>query len=177
MIDFKFIGKLEGCESNGYVPDPEGSQSGVTIASGFDIGQREEGEIRDAFSAELAEKLIPYVGMKKQQAYEFLQSNPLQVTDDEVEAINRYSHGQAERNLRQQWQQSDPAQDFDDLDEACQTVVASVAFQYGNLAKRTPNFWKQVTQGDWSAAIANLRNFGDKYATRRNQEADLLESR
>jgi GH24 family phage-related lysozyme (muramidase) len=53
-------------------------------------------------------------------------------------------------------------------------VVASVAFQYGDLSRRTPNFWRQVTSGDWDAALNNLRHFGDKYPTRRNKEADLL---
>jgi hypothetical protein len=56
----------------------------------------------------------------------------------------------------------------------CQTVVASVAFQYGDLSLRTPNFWQQVTTENWQAALANLQDFGDKYPTRRNKEADLL---
>jgi hypothetical protein len=50
-----------------------------------------------------------------------------------------------------------------------------VAFQYGDLARRTPNFWRQVTEKKWADVIANLRNFGDHYATRRNVEADLLQ--
>jgi type VI secretion system secreted protein VgrG len=41
MIDFSFIGQLEGNKTEGYVPDPENSNSGVTIASGFDIGQHQ----------------------------------------------------------------------------------------------------------------------------------------
>ena len=40
LIDFDFIKDREGFETKGYVPDPEGSQSGVTIASGFDLGQK-----------------------------------------------------------------------------------------------------------------------------------------
>jgi GH24 family phage-related lysozyme (muramidase) len=51
-----------------------------------------------------------------------------------------------------------------------------VAFQYGDLASRTPNFWRQVVAHDWSAACANLANFGDRYPTRRKQEAQLLGS-
>ncbi len=121
--------------------------------------------------------MLPYVGKKKHQALAFLQSEPLQVTAQQVEEINRYSHAQVEANLRQQWQQSAPAMDFDELADECQTVVASVAFQYGNLGKRTPNFWRQVTQCDWQGASDNLRNFGDKYSNRRLQEADLLDSR
>ena len=54
------------------------------------------------------------------------------------------------------------------------TTVASVAFQYGNLETETPNFWRQVTSGDWNAAEKNLRDFQDDYGTRRNLEADYL---
>ena len=64
---------------------------------------------------------------------------------------------------------------FHDLSDECQTVVASVAFQYGRLEVATPNFWRQVTTGYWLAALENLRDFGDRYPTRRNKEADLLQ--
>lgn len=177
MIDFSFIAELEGNECNGYVPDPDGSQSGVTIASGFDLGQRSAEEIKAAFDGPLAEKLLPYIGLKKHQALECLQQKPLIVTEEEAETINQFSHTNATNRLKQLWQESDAQTDFDDLPDDCQTVVASVAFQYGNLATRTPNFWKQVTAEDWDAATANLRNFGDKYGSRRHKEADLLTSR
>ena len=39
-IDFDFILEQEGFETEGYVPDAENSKSGVTIASGFDLGAR-----------------------------------------------------------------------------------------------------------------------------------------
>lgn len=38
MIDFNSIEQLEGSTYKGYVLDPEKSNSGVTIACGFDIG-------------------------------------------------------------------------------------------------------------------------------------------
>ena len=66
--------------------------------------------------------------------------------------------------------------DFAQLPAPMQTVIASVAFQYGDLASRTPKFWAQVVARDWSSALANLRNFGDSYGTRRRKEADLLSS-
>ena len=56
------------------------------------------------------------------------------------------------------------------------TVIASVAFQYGKLEKETPNFWRQVTNDDWGAAVKNLRNFGDRTPTRRNKEANYFEA-
>ncbi|MCZ6804491.1 MAG: pesticin C-terminus-like muramidase [Proteobacteria bacterium] len=80
------------------------------------------------------------------------------------------------KQLEERWQAGDPYCNFEQVGCIRQTVVASVAFQYGDLESRTPNYWQQVTTGDWPAALYNLRNFGDRYPTRRNKEADLLES-
>lgn len=175
-IDFDFIGQLEGNSLKGYVPDPLSSQSGVTIASGFDIGQRSNQEIIGAFSSDLAAKLLPYSGLKRMAAYEFHQKHPLEITEKEASIINDYAHKKAKTRLRHDWDNSVSAISFDDLSGRCKTVIASVAFQYGSLAFKTPNFWAQVTRQDWEGAIRNLRSFGDKYETRRNKEADLLES-
>ena len=175
MIDFHFIKKLEGSTCQGYVPDPDNRQSGVTIACGFDIGQRSAGEINRAFYRSLADKLIPYAGLKKQVAVQALAQSPLMVTCEEAADIHQYCLDQAMQRLEQQWDGSNADVTFNQLPCACQTIIASVAFQYGNLSIRTPNFWLQVTSGDWKGALKNLRNFGDKYPSRRNKEAELLE--
>ena len=66
---------------------------------------------------------------------------------------------------------------FSNLPSEIQTVIASVTFQYGiNLNLRAPKFWKAVTAQDWNKTLSILRNFGDKYGTRRNKEANLLEA-
>lgn len=177
-IDFDFISKLEGNSLHGYVPDPENSQSGVTIASGFDLGQcsLQDIEVESTFNIYLVEKLSPYLGMKKSEAESFLKDNPLEITEHECTIINAYTHSTAEKRLRHAWDSSLSTVKFDNLSGPCKTVIASVSFQYGDLARRTPNFWKQVTTSDWQGALSNLRNFGDSYSTRRKKEADLLES-
>jgi hypothetical protein len=174
MIDYSFIEKLEGNTCIGYVPDPENSQSCVTIACGFDIGQRSENELLEEFSAALVAKLVPYVGLKKYDAQEKLSEIPLQVSEQESAEIHRYCKSDATKKLERLWNNSTATISFELLSVECQTVVASVAFQYGDLSLRTPNFWQQVTTENWQAALANLQNFGDKYPTRRNKEADLL---
>lgn len=63
---------------------------------------------------------------------------------------------------------------FFDLPAEAQTVIASVAFQYGDLSIAAPRFWRAVCKQDWHAAIAELRDFGDEYHSRRHLEADLL---
>jgi hypothetical protein len=61
--------------------------------------------------------------------------------------------------------------DFCQLLPEIQTVIASVAFQYGDLAVETPNFWAQVTEQRWQDAIENLEDFEDDYEARRDREA------
>lgn len=175
MINFKFISELEGTEITGYVPNAGNSKSGASIASGFDIGQRTVNELGDAFSTELADKLAPYAEATGEVAVALLERYPLEITELECDIINEYAHKQAVNRLKVAWP-SDSIP-FNCLADECQTVIASVSFQYGSLAKSAPNFWRQVTTGDWAGALKNLRNFGDAYNTRRNKEADYLEKR
>lgn len=177
MINFEFIQELEGNSCTGYVPDIENSNSGVTIGCGFDLGARSKDEIRSAFETSLADKLLPYATLKKHDAQQALDIQPLTLDEEDVAEINKFGKQQAIDRLVEQWN-SEPGieVEFYALPESCQTVVASVAFQYGTLKTRTPNFWRQVTSGDWHSALGNLRGFGDRYPSRRNKEADLLES-
>jgi hypothetical protein len=175
-INWEFIESLEGNSLTGYVPDPKNSKSGVTIASGFDIGQRSAQEIKMELSRSVASKLLPYIGLIGQQALQALEKKPLIVSPREAEEINLYAHSGALKKLLASWPES-AYKKFEELEEEFQTVIASVSFQYGDLQKRTPKFWSQVTSGKWHEAIDNLRDFGDGYKTRRNREADLLASR
>lgn len=174
QIDFGFISKLEGSSKVGYVPNPDTSRSGVTIASGFDIGQYSVEEIENAFSNDLSKKLIPYAGLIKNDAVEKLESMPLEISESEVEMVNSYAHSNAVSRLLNEWDQSAAKVAFSELASECQTVITSVAFQYGSLSKQTPNFWRQVTNEEWEKAVSNLYNFGDLYPTRRKEEGDLL---
>lgn len=171
LINYDFIQRLEGNSNIGYVPDPEHSNSGVTIASGFDLGARRLSDLI-GLPKPIIDKLTPYLMLKGKEAEKKLLSCQLRLTDEECAKINRFAHQEAEENLVDWWEGETP---FNELTELQQTVVASVSFQYGHLASRTPNFWRQVTSGDWDAAIKNLRNFGDRYPTRRNTEANYLE--
>ena len=46
-IDFAFISSCEGGQRlKAYVPDPEHSESGVTLATGFDLGCRDIAALR-----------------------------------------------------------------------------------------------------------------------------------
>ena len=175
-VDFGFIRQLEGeLILSGYVPEPDLSHSGVTIGSGIDLGQRDEESLRAlGVPDDLCERLRPYFGLKKFEAVAALERAPLEITLEEAEILDHAVVGQILTSLAAKFDE-DSDTPFQELDSGKQTVVASVAFQYGtDLRGRTPNFWHQVTTGDWDSALANLRDFGDAYPTRRNKEARLL---
>jgi hypothetical protein len=179
-VDFSFIKEREGYEKSMDVPtDDNGSvlgKSGPTIASGFDLGQRSEADLV-GLPVELVNKLKPYLGLTGDAAKLFVDNNKLTLTTKELDTINEFAKKQEIGKLKQAWNNSTSTVSFDDLTKEQATVVASVAFQYGNLATETPKFWGYVTSGDWVAAAKELRNFGDKYPSRRKLEANYLEGK
>jgi hypothetical protein len=180
-IDWDFIGTLEGQSVlDAYVPDPETSQSGVTIATGVDLGQLSVAELAGfGLSAELTAKLQPYVGLRQQAAAAYLAANPLHITKEESDALDQADRRPDINGLTANYAAAiaPGAPGFDGLPDPAQTVLASVSFQYGpNLAVRAPRFWRTAVNQDWQGMIAELRNFGDKYPTRRNKEANYLQA-
>ena len=179
-INWDFISAREGgAQLQGYLP-MEGEnvvgKSGLTVATGFDVGQMSEEELmRSPLSDEIKAKLSPYVGKKGQDALALTNEMGVpNITPDQSSMIDAYSHKRTLDSLKSNYNKSS-GKNFDDLSSEQQTVVASVGFQYGsNLESATPGFWKQVTTDDWDGAHSNLRDFKDKYPTRRNLEADLI---
>ncbi len=179
-VDYAFLSELEGgCRTTGYVPAAGVSRSGVTIATGFDLGQREEADLlRLDFPAPLIARLAPYLGKQGRKAQQFLQRNPLEISEEEARQIDAAVINDHLERLRERYVSApDNAQrvPFTRLPPAAQTVIASVSFQYGlALDRRTPRFWRAATAQDWDAAVAELEDFGDDYPTRRQREAALL---
>lgn len=175
-IDFGFIGEQEGQRSAMYIPrDSQGNaegSSGPTIGTGVDLGQRTAAELEGLPQA-LRTKLEPYTNMKGADAIEFVEQNPLTLTAEEVSTLNGWAKKQETDSLIKLWERdSDIA--WEDLTTEQATAVASVMYQYGSKKVRTPKFWEAATSGDWATAEAELRNFGDRYPSRRTREADYL---
>jgi hypothetical protein len=176
QVNFGFISQLEGGPVlKGYVPEPEYSSSGVTIATGFDLGQRSADEVMQMLPVSLARKLSPYCGQKKRAAVRTLNALPLQITAGEAELIDLCVKRQLLDKLQHRYNR-DSAVPFDQLSEPQQTVIASVAFQYGDLARRCPKFWQSATGQHWTQLGIELRDFGDCYHTRRHREANYLDT-
>lgn len=177
-IDYEFIRKLEGgCQTQGYVPDSENGRTGVTIAMGFDLGQRKEQDLIDlGLNRFIVDLLKPYCGYQGKEAERILENHPLKISKYQAEFIDQSVKAQCSLMLDIVYEASvENGVCFVDLPYQAQTVIASVFFQYGiGLESATPKFWKAVTDQDWQATLAILRDFKDCYPTRRHKEANLL---
>ena len=90
-VDFDFIKAEEGFEKKGYVPNLKFEHhSGVTIASGFDLGQRDEKDLK-GLPESLIEKFKPYLGLKLDKASAKLKEMPLEVSLQEANIVNKFA--------------------------------------------------------------------------------------
>lgn len=173
-IDWNFISREEGGQHlSAYVPK---DSSGATIATGYDLGSKNEFDLRrHGIPNSLTNKLRPYLGLKGAAARARLRSVQLVVTQAEADAIDGAYRGFLFRSLYNLFP-NEAGFSFGSLPVEVQTVIASVATQHGeHLNQATPNFWSAMKARDWGAALAELRNFGDDFPSRRNREADVLE--
>lgn len=171
-IDWNTIEQLEGGkQSKAYVP--QSGKSGVTVSSGFDVGQRKNLE---GLSPEVQQKLKPFVGLKREIASERLQDvGGVQLTPEQTEELANFAKNETEQKLRNEWAKMSDIP-FESLSPAQKTVLASVMHQYGTFS-RTPRFSQFAGKGQWDRVVQELRNFKDQYKTRRNKEADLLQNK
>jgi Bacterial toxin homologue of phage lysozyme, C-term len=184
-VDWAFIREREGDKLDGYVPDAGGSSSGVTIATGIDLGQRGGSDIDKLdITDDLKKKLKPYCLKTGKAATDLLAKSPLSITATEADALTKAVKGPMLDALVSDY---DAAVDkanaadhctrvhFDQLPSSVQTAIASAQFQYNSLSSRTANYWKQITEQRWADASKNLKDFGDRYKTRRKLEAGLID--
>jgi hypothetical protein len=188
-VDWKFIAGREKTLAQGYVPQDANKHpdpnSGATIATGFDLGQHNAADLRalgmpDDFITRVSPLLAPQDGngqpLLGQAAQDYLTAHPLTMTPAEVQQLDTAVASQEYNKVAGAYNDAQTTgRRFQDLPQDAQTAVMSVAHQYGtNLPDRTPNFWNQVTNGQWQAAHDNLMDFGDSFGPRRRLEAGLL---
>ncbi|MEA3064796.1 MAG: hypothetical protein QOJ27_1242, partial [Sphingomonadales bacterium] len=182
-IDWAFIRSVEGFRTTGYVPKVGRStvpdaNSGVTIGTGFDLGQKSLAELRRmGMPQALITRLTPYLGLKGAVAQAALTRaaaahNALVLTDREATTLDALMRGRKAQSVAQTYNAHSDV-DFQDLAPAYQTAIASVHFQYGHFTVRHV-FANQVTHQNWEGAIRTLRNWGS-FLPRRRQEANLME--
>ena len=181
-VDFSHITVDEGGSAlNGYVPT---NSSGVTIAGGLDLGVHTASDLSNiGLSQSLITQFQPFLATGPGQyttgaaARAALQANPGAATIDAPTAasINQTVYNYYTTNVATAFNNASPNMMFTDLNVQWQTVISSMYLQSQNI----PNtqFFTQVANGQWSAALANLQNFGGPSSAQNNRakrEADYL---
>ena len=179
-VDVVEIASYEGNKLIGTVPDAENSKSGVTIASGFDLGARNVNDLK-GLPTDIIKKLEPFLGLKGNEAV--ARAEKLNVTEEEAKIINTFAHKQSLSRLKKKWEK-DSGKSFSLLSKEQATVLASVAFQYGTSFEKTDgtrmNFYTQALAGNWGqeegvrGVYEELLDFKDRYGSRREKEAAYL---
>src|SRR5690606_36295951 len=146
------------------------SKSGVTIATGFDLGQRDENDLaRLGLSPALVTKSKPYLGKKGISAVEFLRKKPLVITSDQSTSIDKAVKSVHVKSLKSRYSSSShnsAKKDLFYLPAEAQTVIASVSLQYRtNLSLSAPKFRKSPSTQNWSSTVKGLKAFGHLYTT------------
>ena len=152
--------------------------SGVTIATGVDLGQTDETTLtRNGLDVGIAEDMRPYLGLRTYAALKKLYDLPLTISRDTADALDYTILAIHGRNIPARYNRDNPATPFEDLPWQAQAAIFSLLFQRGTgAAGKAPNTWAAFQRGDWSDASARLCNAAmwDGYQTRRRMEGELL---
>jgi len=198
MIDRDFIGtvlaRFEGRSiPRGYVPcrggtfhgsgdmgEPLGA-SGVTVATGVDLGQQSEAGLRAmGISAGTLAVLAPYLGLKRADAVAKLRARPLTLSPEQVAEIDGAVHERYIANAAKLFGR----EAFAAAPREVQAVAVSLHYQFGVPARPlSPALewaWNAMKAGRYREAAAALREEElwsvphRSYMNRRRAEAALL---
>ena len=191
-IDFARIASLEGDQwLRGYIPIKRtgivAGRSGMTVASGFDVGQWKASEVRGfGFPPALLAKLLPFADhpfksfTKEAAAQAVAKLGPVPVlTKAEADLCDGAVFSQILSGARSAWNKNAAkgVPSFIDMPSGWQTVWLSRFYQEGPATKVAlgQQFRRQALAGEWANAIATLRSYKE-YKERAKSEAALLES-
>jgi hypothetical protein len=188
-VDYGFISRNEGQQQlkaypSGALANPapatgkdKGANIGVTIATGVDLGSHSVADLKrwGVSDAGIA-NLTPAMGLKGDAARTFLNNNDATISAVDAQAMDQGALNDTISAVQKAYDAANPAAPFSNLTLGQQTAIIDLAYQYGtNLSKNTPNFWGDVTSGNWNAAMNELNHFGDAYSTRRKSEAAFMQ--
>jgi hypothetical protein len=194
-INFDKLADFEGGQKlHGYIPghtlgvkDDGGKvegRSGVTIATGFDIGQwsRSDLSAKLALSFALRHTYRRFCNKRRQAAVNELEkSGGLSVTKSQADETDMKVQRFHLIAAIAAWDADPkPARKFTELTPAQQTVILSRTYHQGPAMPErgiSQDFYSAGQKGDWVAAEKALRNYqvAEKwYKTRVHQEADYL---
>jgi hypothetical protein len=189
-VDFAFIASLEGDQwLRGYVPMKSNvvmSKSGMTVASGFDLGQWYLVDLqRLGLPETLMKKINSFAApndfrrmTKAKVAARVAKLGPVpELTKDEADLCDGAVFSKILGDAIAAWDRARAPgiSAFIVLPGGWQTVWLSRVYQEGPRARSADAiaFRNAATSGEWQQAIAKLRAYRD-YGSRAKQEADLL---
>jgi uncharacterized protein len=181
-VDWDFFVKEEGTRLDLYAPSI-GDKSGITIATGVDLGQRNREEIgKLPIGDALIQKLLPFAGLRGEaaKARAKAESGRFRLEPHEAEALDAAIFADIYTRVKGRYDGEYGGGAFEALPKPVRTVIMSIAYNEGPYAK-APNFRGYVARGDWVGAIRELRNWStrkdypSKLLDRRRREADYLE--
>lgn len=153
-------------------------QSGVTIATGVDLGQQTERGFA-GLPETLTAKLRPYFGLKREAARTALMRQPLELREAEAGEIDALIH---KRYIGETAALFGFA--FEGIPKQAQAVAVSLHYQFGTPArKESPALagaWEALRNGEYGTAAGLLENpdlwspAHRAYLSRRQAEAALL---
>lgn len=151
--------------------------SGVTIATGVDLGQTDAGTLRGyGVPAALCDALQSYFGLRRAAAIKQLSKMPLRIRPADAEALDHAVHaGYLARYVLPVYNRNSCVP-FDDLPRQAQAVIFSVCYQKGcgGVRKDWPKLWGFLTTQRWADASEELRHGFKQYVLRRRIEGELL---
>jgi len=184
-VNWNFISLVEEGgkpKLNGYVPNNRGQvidRSGVTVATGVDLG-RSAGEIKSlGLPSSLESKLLPYAGLQGQRALAKIRSSPLSLSASEVATLDKAERSQQMQKVTSHYEKAMGKGSFSKLTGPQQTVLSSISYQWGVYLENTKmrGFWNDVKKGNWDKIQKDLLNDHSKYSNRRHQEGNVLKKR
>ncbi|MDR2213343.1 MAG: pesticin C-terminus-like muramidase [Pseudomonadales bacterium] len=164
-VDTGFISAEEGDQHlDGYVPPGEDGKpdanSGATIGTGVDLASLTVDDLRAHGANEaFINQVRPFLGPnapRGQDAQDLLNEHPITITRAEANLLDREVYNHIHDIVVRNFNAETNYTDFDQLPAGAQTAIMDVAYQYGPYlgnANATPNFWHQVTTGDWQGGI------------------------
>jgi GH24 family phage-related lysozyme (muramidase) len=174
---------LEDTVTSGYVPtkivkDKNGTKkkvaigkSGVTIAKGFDLGQHSTKDLfRLGIPPDTLVKLVPYMEKKGADAQKALNTQPLNISEDEMNTINDLVYADQKAKAIKAYEDNTGFA-WDNVPENVQAGLIIQGFNMGeglykNKGKET-NFTKQLREAamndDYEAAAQNMANWNPSW--------------
>lgn len=193
-VDFAYLSRWEGNQYlRGYVPFIKGvtaGKSGMTVATGFDVGQISELELSNmALLPETGPKLAPFAGVqftgktRAQVAAIVAKRGPVPVlSKSEADTCDLVVHRKHLAAAVSSWnaRRKPGVPEFKALPVPWQTVLFSRTFHQGtgmpDTAVAKP-FYTAATAGHWADAVTALQNYAVTeawYKARVAQEAAFL---